>query len=479
MAQAFSLIGPFEAWQSGDLGYNPPGVQTFDQNGDIGAPKNLGQEYRLNQPFVTYGYDQSFLEYFGVAGVQAVEAAFKVFNDLPNVSSFSDQLNEFPKATARVNFTAQRLSLLDLKSITMGLILEQLGLTAPERYVWTIRQRNEDAGFQMFNVVNRNFDPVTLRSTPYVNDSLYTYWVRPFVRAGTVVYWDAQEISLDAAEPNVSLAAYAGMNVPTVDGRVGRQVAFSSYGTYFTGLTRDDAGGLKYLYHPDNRNVEILPINVFPVSATRVDIIGSGSGSGGGSGNWAPFTGSGFANGTNAPTGPVAINLGVRGGVDKIQFLRVDMDPLISQFRRPLVVRYTDVVSTNGVTRSQRVERQLIRPDIVFSAADLGNWPAPQAPYPYIYTRQAAHLNLAGANGIGSAVRDDAGPGIVDFSTPVDFGFNRTSPGRINLGAGTTEQDSTTTFVWGSFDGSTNAPVVYPAGRVSLRDLERLALGGN
>lgn len=476
-AQAFSLMGFTETWQTGDIGYNPPGVQTFAQEGDVGGPVGLGEEYRINLPMVIYGYDQSFIEYFGAAGIAAVDAAFKVFNDLPPVSQFTDGLTEFPKATARVNYTAQRLSLLDLKSITMGLIIEQMGLAAPERYVWTIRQRNEDNGFQMFNVVSRNYDPVTYRATPYVNDSLYTYLVRPFVRNGAVVYWDAQEISLDAAEPNVSLAAYAGMNIPTVDGRVGRQLAFTSYGTFYTGLTRDDAGGLRYLYSPDNRNVEVLPSSVGAISTTSVTTIGSGSG---GSGNWAPYTGSGFANGnTNGTTVIAPIFQGVRGGRDKIQFLRVDMDPLLSQFRRPLVLRYSDTVTTNGVTKTQRVEKQILRPDIIFTATDLGTWPAPLQPIPWIYGRGKEYVSLSDINGLVVAPNESQGPGLVDFNGGGLISFNRSGPGRINLGSGTTEQDSTTTFVWGSFDGSTNAPIVYPAGRVTLRDLERVALSGN
>jgi len=476
MAHGFSLMGFGEAWQTPDLGYDPDAA-TFAAEGDMGFPVTLGEEFRVNLPFITYGYDESFLEYFGVEGVKAVDAAIKAFNDLPPVSQFSENLAEFPKATARVNFTAQRLSLLDLKSITMGLIIEQLGLAAPERYVWTIRQRNEDNGFQMFHVVNRNYDPVSLRATPYVNDSLYTYLVRPFVRNGAVVYWDAQEISLDAAEPNVSLAAYAGMNVPTIDGRVGRQISWTSYGTYYSGLTRDDAGGLRYLYHPDNRNVEVLSQFVGPLSTTAVTTIGSGSG---GSGNWAPFTGSGFANGnTNGVAVNTIVSQGIRGGIDKIQFLRVDMDPLLNQFLRPLVIRYSDTFTTNGVTRTQRVEKRLGRPDITFTAADLGNWAAPLAPFPWIFARGKEYIPLGDINGLPLTAADSIGPGLVDFNGGGQISFNRSGPGRINLGSGTTEQDSATTFVWGSFDGSTNAPVVYPAGRVSLRDLERLALGGN
>lgn len=479
-AQAFSLVGGFEPWQSGDLGYNPGGVQTFAPEGDLVAPKDLNQEYRINHPIVTYGFDQSFLDFMGPAGVAAVDAAFKVFNDLPPVSTFTQDLGEFPQATARINYTAQRLNLLDLKSITMGLILEQMGLTSPERYVWTIRQRNEDNGISRFRIVNRNFDPVTWLPTPYVNGTLFTYRAVPYIQNGAIVYYDAQEISLDAAEPNVSVASYAGMNVPTVDGRVNRQLSFRSYGTYFTGLTRDDAGGLRYLYHPSNENWELLPSEVFAPSATNVEVLGEGGG-GGGQGNWSPFYG--FATGTNGVTTNVVTvqNVAKRPGLDKIRFVRVDMDPLFNAFRRPLVVRYTDNFSTNGVSRTQRVERALDRPDIVFSAADIGNWPAPFTPFPWVYTRDITLNNMAQFNTIdpGNPSADTAGPGLIDHTAGINIGFNRVSPGYLNTGVGSTEEQGVANFVWGSFNGSTNAPIAFPAGRVSLRQLERIALGGN
>lgn len=480
MAHAFSLVGDFEAWQAGNIGYNPGNVSVFSPEGDVVAPKDLNQEFRINQPILTYGFDQSFIEFMGPVGVKAVDDAFKVFNDLPPVSQFSDDLAEFPRSSARVNYTAQRLSLLDVKSITMGLIMEQLGLTSPERYVWTIRQMNEDNGQQYYRIVNRNFDPITWLPTPYVNDTLYTYRTLPFIQNGTILYYDAQEISLDASEPNVTVAAYAAMSVPTIDGRVSRQLAWTSYGTFFTGLTRDDAGGLRYLYRPSNRNWERLPASAFPVTQTGVDVIGDG---GGQQGNWSPFIG--FISNTNTTTTNIitasVVDIAQRPGVDKIRFQRVDMDPLLNIWRRPVVVRYTDNFTTNGVSQTQRVERQLPRPDIIFTAADLGNLPAPRAPYPYVYTRQVQLVNNFDINTIdpASPTADTAGPGVIDHSAGVVFGFNRVSPGYINIGTGTTEEAGRPTFVWGSFDGTTNAPVAFPAGRISLRELERLALGGN
>ena len=58
-----------------------------DPFGDIGGPMDIGDGYRWNVPVVTYGFDQSFLDYFGTNGVAAVEGAIQILNDLPPASS--------------------------------------------------------------------------------------------------------------------------------------------------------------------------------------------------------------------------------------------------------------------------------------------------------------------------------------------------------------------------------------------------------
>lgn len=66
-ASAFSLLGPHEDWMQTMNGFRQPN--------DIGGPMNLGQEYRWNVPVVVYAFDQSFRDYFGTNGVNAVEEA--------------------------------------------------------------------------------------------------------------------------------------------------------------------------------------------------------------------------------------------------------------------------------------------------------------------------------------------------------------------------------------------------------------------
>ena len=57
--------------------------------------------------------------------------------------------------------------------------------------------------------------------------------------------------------------------------------------------------------------------------------------------------------------------------------------------------------------------------------------------------------------------------------------FNKVGTTYRNF-AGTPFLDETTatrSFIWGSFDGSTNAPIIYPSG-TSIQNLERQVLTG-
>ena len=67
-ARAFSLIGPYASWMDEAKSFRQPGR-------DIGGPMNFGEGHRWNVPVVTYGFDASFLEYFGSNGVAEVERA--------------------------------------------------------------------------------------------------------------------------------------------------------------------------------------------------------------------------------------------------------------------------------------------------------------------------------------------------------------------------------------------------------------------
>jgi hypothetical protein len=469
--QAFTLMGPLEDWQVPEIGYGLVIAST-----DGGAPKNLGEEYRHSSPVVTYGYDASWLDYFGPRGIAAVDSSFAVFNALSPVSTWSDTLQEFPLTTYRVNHTARNMRLLDVKSLVMSMILEQMGLGPPERYTFTLRSRNVIDDVDFYTVIRRNFDPVTYLPTPFVNGTLYTYRTRPILFRGDVAGYDAQELAVDVSDPNITVAAGYAIGAGLIDPRVQERIGIA--GSFYTGLTRDDAGGIRYLLSPFNRNFELSPPGAGPRTTNGIIISGgsTGGGFGGGSSPWTPVGGIvvGDATGETDIEGGGVIGQGfiqasVRAGVDKVNFVRVDMDPLLGTFARPFIIRYTERVQALGVTRSQDVERVLTRPDILFGANDVG---VTDLGTPITYSRSIDYINNSEISGIIGET--SGGPGNMGVTSNVIF--NRVGPYTRHTRF-TTEETGIDGFMWGSFDGTTNAPVVYPAGRVDLRELERILTG--
>ena len=106
---AFSLMGPFASWQTAAIGYNPLG-------GDVGGPMSISEEYRPTVPVLTYGFDATFLSFFGANGVTAVNAAMTILNNVPTAGAMSASLAEFPlQAVGPDNGTAANLQIRDLK----------------------------------------------------------------------------------------------------------------------------------------------------------------------------------------------------------------------------------------------------------------------------------------------------------------------------------------------------------------------------
>ena len=250
MASGFALLGPInEPFQVPVIAYN------IDP--DIGAPKNLGEEYRWTKPVLYYSCDDNFVNYFGGLGITAVDSAFAVYNQLTNVSSYSLQLNEFPLESMRVNYQAEALGLVDIKSLTMQIIAEQLGLAEPERWTWCLHNRYTLPGGQcpddqVYDVIKRNFDPVPtgptqLQTSSYVNGNLFSYIILDDCGAAPAPDADALEFPVDPLANQLSAIA----SFP----------AF--YGNFHMGLTRDDIGGLRYLLRTNNYNIEAAGTNTF------------------------------------------------------------------------------------------------------------------------------------------------------------------------------------------------------------------------
>jgi len=324
-SRAFSLLGPLppdpggEPWQVVTIGYDQA---YFDSGlpggaiwlGDIGGPHNIGEEYRHNEPILYYSYDASFTEgdFFGVQGQQAIDNAFTIMNSITNVDKYSPGLTEFPLTAEHYNYTAQSLYLTDIGSVTLHLLVEQLGLADPARYSWTLHDRFAGSACPLtttYLVVQRNFDgtsPPSLQNlvySPYVNGQLLTYYITehcsglPPALGTTVPYMtdpagsgfapvaanNAQTLEEEDTAELGQLGFGIIQKIPTI---YGLQI-----GGYYTGLTRDDVAGLRYIYTTNNANVEPIPASallfgvatnltlqqLFP-SATSTNITGTNGG---------------------------------------------------------------------------------------------------------------------------------------------------------------------------------------------------------
>ena len=251
----FALLGPPVAgadatWQTTAIGYN--------LQGDIGTPRNIGEEYRRNTPFLYYDYDANLSGYFGSNGEAAVDSAMAILNSVTNLDNYTNDFNnDFPLNSQQVDMTAYALDLTDLKSTALYIVMEQIGLAEPERYTWTLHYRTVVPGSQgicpgdmEYLVVQRNFDPTALElnQSPYsyyVNGVQYNYQIEDNCGAGNTVpalpdLAVAQPILNDEGDINDIYSAVAGMG----DGL--------KLGGFYQGLTRDDVAGMRYLYSTNN-----------------------------------------------------------------------------------------------------------------------------------------------------------------------------------------------------------------------------------
>jgi hypothetical protein len=484
-AGAFSLLGPFkiganfpgDEWQGDGFGGRPQGIG-YQLDGDIGGPMFPIEAYRWNIPVITYAYDYTFLQYFGSNGVNAVEEAIAILNALPPASRMSATLSEFPLDTKAENQTAAALGLLDLKSRALGFLLEEMGLANPERFVWGLRSRDTGNNFTNYAVIQMNYDPITSQPSRYVNGVLYNY--RIFDDIGPQGGEWASAVEWYQLDPLLlPYSSVAGSGVGSSDLQLGASPddfgtigtgSFLTVGQYFSGLTRDDAGALRFLLSPNNMVFETLLPTVLPRA-------GGTSGS-----PWAPVLGTnalgtnvtGISNllataGTNFPN---FVRTALRPGVDKITFQRV---PLLGPNFTPFTLRYTDrfINPTNGRAGRQLVERVVLQPDLVFGVRDIGL--VDEVPFLLFrtttgsWTNNAALNSILGAQGLG-------GPGTIN--PPIFIEFTDLAPFYLHQIEAPLESDGFGIF-WGSFDGTDRPPVVYPQflnGQPSLQYLRSVIL---
>ena len=288
---AFSLLGPVnfgdDTWQVTLIGYNPlpnDSAPPFILDGLLTGPKNIGEGYRRNARYLVYACDANFLGFFGSNGVVEIDKAFAILNNISNVDNYSTGLSEFALDTRQVNYTAQALDLYDLKSATLHLLAEQLGLADSVRYTWALHNRFQPTGATCpqggpgngleYTVVMRNFDitasPLTTTAaqfppygqySPYVNGVLYDYYILENcgVQNGSPPNVDALEIPADPLADNAPVSS---------------TVAGLSLGEFYNGLTRDDVAGLRYLISSNSIQTEVPAagslLNSYDVNASQL-----------------------------------------------------------------------------------------------------------------------------------------------------------------------------------------------------------------
>jgi len=294
---AFSLGGPIgnggDSWQNPVIGYGLPG--------DLNAPKNIGEGYRYNTPTVYYAFDANFIGYFSTNGEADVQSAFAILdNTFTNANypatinngldGYSAGLSEFPMNSKQFNYQAQALGMYDLKSATLGAMMEQLGLADPIRYDWTIHDRYQEPATTCpfgteYLIVQRNFDtggyPIAGSSqvdtiySPYVNGSLYSWALYQACTGPNPLALTIPVIADPTPEANqyTPVASSDGGYV-AVQTTFGLELTYApgiyEYGAFYTGLTRDDVMGLRYLLSTNLINWEtVAPGGVITVSTTN------------------------------------------------------------------------------------------------------------------------------------------------------------------------------------------------------------------
>ena len=406
-ACAFALLGPFEPWMDVTNSLRLPG--------DIGGALDITEEYRWNVPVVTYGFDQTFLDYFGSNGLAAVEQAIQILNDLPPASSLV--LTNFPFAPLSYNYAAQAQGLHDLKSATLTALVEQLGLAEPTRHVFDLRRwadfflwASEESTWWpdlfLYFILERNFDPETFETSHYVNGTLFSGYIEAFPPVNPYPpLAGIQEFSVDPLANTFTAV---------------RDNPIFNAGEFASGLSRDDAGGLRYLLRSNNLNFEML----------LDDVRGAG---------------------TNAGS---VVNTALRPGVQKITFVQHPFDSLLGRFL-PFTNQYTDTYISNGFVLHQQLERVATQPDFLFSAADTGEGEF----YAPLYTRSGTSnwCNNAALNGDPTK----AGPGVIQ--PPVRITFHKEGHRKYSSDG---YENAETAYEygepWGSFDNSTNPPIAHP-----------------
>ena len=161
---------------------------------------------------------------------------------------------------------------------------------------------------------------------------------------------------------------------------------------------------------------------------------------------------------------------GLYRGIENVKFVKSSYDSLIGQFFQPITNNYTMVMVTNSQNVTQHFQRVVTTPDFLLDAQDLTTGPSSAVHAAFVFGR---NLDFDQANVIPGL----AGPGTI--TTPTTITFSKGGPVYFNSfgdvmdgtpyftnspGGDIGDLYYTEYFVWGSYDGTTNTPVIYPNG---------------
>jgi hypothetical protein len=364
-------------------------------------------------------------------GVDAVEQAIQVLNDLPPASNMV--VTNYQMQAVRYNYLAQSQGFGDLKSSTFAILLEQMGLTAPIRYCYALRSwepglaqgalgiygvfsqgRVADYPWITNCVICRNYNPQSQLPSPRVNSILFTWIVR----------------TMDPLwlEPQVETVAPPGQNYSVCD--VSR---YTGPGVYISRLTQEDVGGLLYLYSRTNVNVESLDDSV------------------------------GQADGNDCK------RVAPRPGVEKITFVRHPTNSTGGFVA--WTNQFADAYFADGLLATQQVQRVVTQPDFLFSAEDFGfgvvyGTNGPTEIYSIFWFHRTGTSSWVN-NRVLNGNPDGDGPGVIRPSAKISFA----KPGRyVAAAGGRTSGTSHWFWQWASFTTGTNI-VIFPGNETNLTSL--------
>ncbi len=529
-AQAFVLIGLPAPNQSPDRNFTD----------DMGAPRDIKQGFRWNIPNLTYSFDASFVTFFGLDGISAVKEAFDAVNDVfipadgaySGVTAMDLVAHGFRSNynTTAINTTAQNAQVMDVKSLVLGMLVNHMGLGNPHRHAFSINSISTNlAGTQWnFNVVLRNWDPITYTSSANINNVAYSYRLIHDSPPSVGVTIPPTIMDMEEFTSDISGNAYTAV-AGIADAFYGNTALFWTdtpslygFGVYYHHdnavggqnkarhtLTYDDAGGLKYLYRTNNFVFESLDPSVVLVTPTQflpitaIPVFPGPTGRlfpdslGGNQGLIPRRNLPGLPPGIPtvsvlpAPTPPVLVDVALRGGQDRMQFTYQPFDSLLGVTFTATNQTWTDVfVSTNGqnVVQTgnafaiaqpslkffeQTIGRAVFQPDIIFVADDLGVSPD-GVPIAWDRTPGTNWIDNA-TNNVGAVLLTTlpVGPGIISTAgAPIQYTFNKIAEGFEVIWSGEASVVGNTVpySLWGHIFGpGANDMTIFPNnGRMSI-----------